>query len=86
MLFLSTNTWYYLTGDYRLCTYSAWLSGINEHSIMRLKTYFELSPAKAPDVVYVDKEHEAFVDLFCEECGYRVDRNENAIILVKQSA
>ena len=86
VLFLSTNTWYYLTGDYRLCTYSAWLSGINEHSIMRLKTYFELSPAKAPDVVYVDKEHEAFVDLFCEECGYRVDRNENAIILVKQSA
>lgn len=83
VLFLSNFTWYYLVDDYNMSTYSAWLSGVNEHSIMRLKTYFEFNPDKLPDVVYVDIENEEFAKLFCEECGYKIDSDDGAFILVK---
>lgn len=83
VLYLSDLTWYYLADDYNMCTYSAWLSGVSEHSIMRLKTYFEFNPDKLPDVVYIDIENEKFAWLFCEECGYRIDSHDDVIILVK---
>ena len=83
VLFLSKNTWYYLVGEYNMSTYSAWLSGVNEHSILRLKTYFELNPDKTPDAVYVDKDNEAFAKIFCDQCGYRIDSDDGPIILVK---
>lgn len=84
VLFLSNYTGYYLVGDYDMSTYSAWLSGVNEHSVKRLKTYFEINPDKKPDVVYAEKDFEEFAKQFCELCGYRIDRTDDfAIILVK---
>ena len=84
VLYLSNKTWYYLTEDYNMSTYSAWLSGINEHSIARLKTYFELNPNKLPDVVYAEKEFESFAKLFAEQCGYMLDSDDGSLIFVKQ--
>ena len=83
VLYLSENTWYYLVGDYNMSTYSAWLSGVKEHSVERLKAYFEINPEKMPDVVYVEKKYEEIATLFCNTFGYKVDKNDTAIILVK---
>ena len=83
VLYFSNNTWCYLVGDYNMSTYSAWISGVREHSITRLKSYFEINPEKKPDVVYVDKENESFAKSFCDQLGYTIDSTYDAIILVR---
>lgn len=84
VLHLSLYTFCYLNGDYEMATYSAWLSGVNEHTIQRLKSYYELNPEKMPDVVCADVNYRDMAELFCTECGYKIDREGNVIILVKE--
>ncbi|MBE5955799.1 MAG: hypothetical protein E7253_05045 [Lachnospiraceae bacterium] len=83
VLYLSENTWYYLAKDYEMATYSAWLSGVNEHSLNRLQAYYELSPDKLPDIVYADLESEEMVRLFVQMFEYEIRENEGRWILTK---
>ena len=83
VLFLSKKTWYYLNTDYDISTYSAWIAGVTEHSVKRLEAYYKLNPDKKPDVVYVDKVYEGIANLFCEKMGYKTNRNDASIILVR---
>ncbi len=83
VLYLSKNTWYYLATDYNMATYSAWLAGVDEHSVNRLKAYYKLNPDKMPDVVYADKNYESTAKYFCKKLDYKIDKDGEAIILVK---
>lgn len=86
VLFLSDNTWYYLAAQTQLCTYSAWMSGVNEHSLNRLEEYYRISPEKLPDIVYADIENKEMMLSFCERFDYDVDREDTIIIAIKNDS
>ncbi len=57
VLFMTVHTWMYLAADgYEYGTYSAWLSGENNNSVERLKSYYNLNPEKKPDYIYIPKD------------------------------
>lgn len=60
VLFLSEKTWLYLCNNYKNCSFSAWTSGINSASIMRLNQFYEINPNKIPEYIYMK---EAEMDL-----------------------
>lgn len=72
VLFLSKSTWYYLVTDYEICTYSAWIAGVTNHSVDRLAAYYRLNPEKIPDVVYADSQYRDAAVYFCEKMGYEM--------------
>ena len=72
VLFLSKSTWYYLVTDYEICTYSAWIAGVTNHSVDRLAAYYRLNPEKIPDVVYADSQYRDAAVYFCETMGYEM--------------
>lgn len=83
ILFLSSDTRCYLIDKYELCAYSAWLSGVNNHTISRLKSYYDLNPEKMPDIVFVDLKYKDVALAFCEEMDFTIDYHENGIVLTK---
>ena len=72
ILFLSVDTYLYLCAEKEMATYSAWLSGINDISMQRLDTYFNLIPEKSPDGIYIDPEYPQYVDVFVNR-GYNLE-------------
>lgn len=72
ILFLSRNTYLYLIAQKEFATYSAWLSGINAHSIKRLDRYYELFPKKIPDGIYIEPQFSEFAGHFLAN-GYIAD-------------
>ncbi len=80
VLILSENTWYYLTGDFEISAYSAWLSGVHSESFERLKAYYELNPEKRPEAVYTDTKYIEKSKAFCEELGFLMYKTENGAI------
>lgn len=54
VLFLSEHGVLYLSAQKELATYSAWLSGVSEHSLRRLEAYYALLPEKLPDAVCLE--------------------------------
>lgn len=83
ILFLSSDTRYCLTDNFEVCAYSAWLSGINNHTIGRLKDYYELNPQKTPNVVFVDLSHKDVALKICEEMDFNINYHENGFVLTK---
>ena len=69
VLFLSKNTWLYLSAEKDNASYSAWLSGVNDHTMYRLKQYYQMFPEKIPEVVFFDRDYANFIPLF-ETLGY----------------
>jgi hypothetical protein len=87
VLFLSDNTWLYLCGSNRLATYSAWLSGVNEHSLKRLETYYEINEDKVPDIVWVESSFSGYILFFAEDDGCVTEtRNGNFLIDMRGNA
>ena len=84
VLFLSKNTWYYLITDYEMSTYSAWLAGVNEHTVSRLKAYYEINPEKLPDAVYADEKYAETAVKFCEVMGYTATEVGGGYILIPE--
>ena len=82
VLYLSMNTWYYLTGTQEMATYSAWISGVNNHSLNRLAAYYEINPHKMPDIVYVEPEYEEIAQRFCERFDYQAEIIDEGIVLL----
>lgn len=84
-LFLSENTWYYLMNDYKVASYSGWLSGIHAYTLDRLESYYSLNPDKIPDIVFADSIHHAIAQDFSNRFQYAMHPIENGIILTKPS-
>jgi hypothetical protein len=82
-LFLSKNTSFYLTGQYENASYSAWLSGINEHTLKRLEAYYQLNPDKLPDIVYSEIENKDIPFPFAERFAYQIHESSQHVILTK---
>ena len=70
VLFLSRNTWLYLNAEKENASYSAWLSGVNDHTMFRLKEYYRLFPEKMPDVVFFDRDYISYIPVY-EALGYQ---------------
>ena len=70
-LFLSDRTWYYLCGDWKNASFSAWLSGVNENSVNKLLSYYAINEDKLPDLIYADAEAQPYAQVFVREYGFR---------------
>lgn len=84
VLYLSIYTWYYLMSDQEMCTFSAWMSGINEHSLYRLGGYYEINPHKLPQIVYAEAQYEEIAEAFCQQFGYEMQIIDEGIILLPE--
>lgn len=82
VLYLSLNTWYYLQNENQMATYSAWLSGVNQHTIDRLEIYYQINPHKLPDAVFADKEYADYADLFCQRFLYSLHTVNGGYLLL----
>ena len=71
VLFLSRYTYLYLSAQKEYATYSAWLSGVNALTLKRLDRYYELSPEKTPDGIYVETKSLDYAEHFLAK-GYFV--------------
>ena len=84
ILCLSNSVWMYLDmPDLGICSYSAWLYGLNEHTLPNLKKYYEMSGHKLPDAVYVEQEKMKFANAFCEMFDYSLSYLESGNVLLK---
>ena len=81
VLFLSKNTWMYLCGDWRMGSYSAWLSGVNELTMERLEGYYRRNPIKMPDMVWAEKKYEPQADWLCARYGYKKKAVKSGFLL-----
>lgn len=82
-LFLSRNTGLYLAGQYEIAGYSAWLSGVNEHSLMRLEAYYQLNPDKLPDVAYAEAANKDIALAFADKFDYQIHESAQHVILTR---
>ena len=85
VLFLSTITYLYLSAEKDMSTFSAWLSGVNEVSLERLETYFDLVPEKVPDGIYLEPEYAQYAEPFLSR-GYRKEVLESGAYLLTKAA
>lgn len=85
VLFYSDYTWPYLIFDeYKNSSYSAWLSGVNDSSFDRLKSYYELNPKKLPDLIYIDKPNSEYAEKFISEYGYSKNVFETGAVILSR--
>lgn len=83
ILVLSPNTWYYfMFENYRNSSYSAWLSGVNEDSINRLKEYYKINPDKFPDLIYIDSDYIEFEDDLIDNCSFTKEMFTDGSVLI----
>ena len=87
VLFLSKNTWLYLSAEKENASYSAWLSGVNDHTLYRLEQYYQMFPEKTPEIVFFDRDYVSYIPRF-EALGYQnsnEETSEYAYIMKKTS-
>lgn len=81
ILFLSDKTWNYLyTYKFPNASYSAWLSGVNETTIERLKTYYKLHQNKLPEYIYIDKQSAEYSKLDLSDIYETAEYNQYYVI------
>ena len=84
VLYLSENTGYYLEGNQEMSTYSAWMSGVNPHSLQRLGAYYEINSHKMPDIIYVEPEYEDISKEYFKQFHYKAQVIDEGIILLPE--
>lgn len=85
VLFLSKNTFLYLNTEKENASYSAWLSGVNDHTMYRLEQYYQIFPEKTPEIVFFDRDYISYIPYY-EALGYQKSNektSEYAYILRK---
>ena len=80
VLFASPNTMLYLYAEKAFATFSAWLSGVDAHSLKRLDAYYSFNPDKLPDCVYFETPNEAFYHYFLNR-GYTPAPHESYCLM-----
>lgn len=89
ILFMTTSTVQYLAvgnGKFPYGTYSAWLSGENNTSFDRLKSYFKLNPEKTPKYIYLPKSSgwdKNYILPQLRDMGYSVEETDSAYMMKK---
>lgn len=81
ILFLSRNTYLYLIAQKEYATYSAWLGGVNAHTMERLDRYYDLFPGKKPDGIYIEKQYIDYAEDFLA-AGYVADELPSGALLL----
>ena len=84
VLYLSTNTWYYLQDNRQNASYSAWLSGVEVYTVDRLQVYYDINPDKLPDVVYVEEQYPDVAERFCTLFSYKMAPISSGYVLLPQ--
>lgn len=84
VLYLSQNTWYYLQNENRFSTFSAWLSGVNVHSIDKLEVYYQINPHKLPRAVFADEQHEEYAIMFSQRFPYTLQQIHGGYLLLPE--
>lgn len=74
VLFISKHSWLYLSAQKEFSAYSAWLDPINEHTVKKLRIYYEMFPEKIPDAIFFDRDYQDLMPLF-KESYYESDEN-----------
>ena len=77
ILFLSKNTFLYLNTEKENASYSAWLSGVNDHTLYRLEQYYQMFPEKTPEIVFFDRDYVSYIPHF-EALGYQKSNGETS--------
>ncbi len=77
ILFLSKNTFLYLNTEKENASYSAWLSGVNDHTLYRLEQYYQMFPEKTPEIVFFDRDYVSYIPHF-EALGYQKSNRETS--------
>jgi len=90
-VFITSDTRYYLYGEYNIGTFSAWLGERVPIALERLETYYDLNPQNLPDIGYIEPEHPdvdyvAFADRFAARYGYEWHYEADEIVLIKNHA
>lgn len=88
MLSLTLHTFTYLVDDKPFGTYSAWISGVRDTSVARLREYYALHPDKVPQYIYITKDAEIDLSNIYNEAqlyGYSVTENNLSYKLKKIS-
>ena len=89
ILFMTTSTVPYLAvgnGKFPYGTYSAWLSGENQTSFERLKSYFKLNPDKTPRYILLPKNSgwdKNYVLQQLRGMGYSVEETDSSYMMKK---
>ena len=86
ILFLTAKTWCYLATEFPYGTLSAWISGENNSSVERLRTYYGVNPEEIPKYIYIPKDSEwDFTNIYSDASasGYSVEENEISYKLEK---
>ena len=87
-IFITSDTRYYLYGEYNVGAFSAWLSKYNPLILERLITYYEFNPKMLPDIGYIEMDDSgedfvAIAERFSDLYGYNWFYDMDGIILVK---
>ena len=88
ILFLTQKTWTYLAAeDFPYGTLSAYVTGENQNSLARLRSYYSVNSKKIPKYIYIPKDSEwdnlQQILLEAQQNGYSLSENEVSYKLVK---
>lgn len=81
VLFLSPESEMYFFEKRKIAAFSAWLGEVDETTVARLASYYELLPDKIPDAVYVPEKYETYAEYFIKR-GYEKERLESGALLL----
>lgn len=70
VLFFGESTYYYLFGDWRNGSFSAWMGIPGVGTFGRLEQYYRLNPDKLPDQVFIEANYEDFAANFLDSEVY----------------
>lgn len=86
VLYFTWETWLYLMDSKENTGFSTWLSiTYPEYSAERLLRYWELNEEKIPEVIYVNKKHDAdgkIIEML-NICGYEIEERETCYVAAK---
>lgn len=81
ILFFTNDPVLYLCTEKGIGSFSAWLPGINDHTVKRLDRYYELNPQKIPDAIYIPQGYSSYLEHF-QMKGYEPSLTEQGDYLL----
>lgn len=86
VLFVSRQSWMYLTTRARVGGFSTWMQlndGIREKTKDQLSLYYDRMPYKQPDAVFVESKYPDVVEFLCGNYGYETTQTDSGWILTR---
>lgn len=86
--FYSPCTWMYLmNSDKRMASYSAWLTLLTDSNVLdaiidKEMTYYSLYPDRIPDLIYLDRGWQGYMDRFLSLADYSTDQLTNGSVIL----